>query len=157
MEGMTAGAAIARLPLCDVGSAAPTIPRARLVRSQLEVVRRRLDAYNRRDLAALCELSHPHVEVDWSASRGPNAGVYRGIDAMLDFYEDWFSTFREVDVAPERMLADGSSVVVPNLARMRGRYGIEVVARSVLVYTVSGLTVTSMSMRQVDGAARLAA
>jgi ketosteroid isomerase-like protein len=157
MEGTTASAATARLRLCDVGSAAPAVPRAPLVRAQLEVVRHRLDAYKRRDLVTLCELTHPRVEVDWSASRGPHAGVYCGIDALIGFYEDWFSTFGEIDIAPERMLADGRSVVVPNVARMRGRYGIEVVARSVLLYTVSGRTVTSVSLRQVDGAARLAA
>jgi hypothetical protein len=52
----------------------------------VEIVRRSIDAYNRRDLEALRLLDDPNVEVDWSVSRGVEAGVYQGIDAVQRFY-----------------------------------------------------------------------
>jgi hypothetical protein len=49
----------------------------------VEIAERTLDAFNRRDLAALRSLNDRHAEFDWSASLGPEAGVYRGIDAVM--------------------------------------------------------------------------
>jgi ketosteroid isomerase-like protein len=46
----------------------------------IDVVRRSLDAYSRRDLKTMRVLNDPDVELDWSASRGALAGVYRGLD-----------------------------------------------------------------------------
>jgi hypothetical protein len=42
------------------------------------IVRSQIEAFNRRDMEAWNVLSHPDVEVDWSVSRGLEAGVYRG-------------------------------------------------------------------------------
>jgi len=36
----------------------------------VEVVRRAIGAYNRRDFETIRALDHPEVELDWSASRG---------------------------------------------------------------------------------------
>jgi ketosteroid isomerase-like protein len=44
----------------------------------VEMARRSLVAFNRRDFEALRTLNNPDVELDWSASRGLEAGVYRG-------------------------------------------------------------------------------
>ena len=51
----------------------------------VEIVQRHTAAYNRRDVEALRELSHRGMEVDWSASRGLEAGVYRGLEEVLRF------------------------------------------------------------------------
>ena len=105
---------------------------------KVEVVRRAIAAYNRRDFEAMGALNHPDVEVDWSASRGLQAGVYQGWEAVMRFYQNFLETFQEVAIEPDRLIESGDSVVVPNSARVRGRDGIETVARSALVFEVRG-------------------
>ena len=100
----------------------------------VDLVRRSIDAYNRRDFETLEQLNHPEVEVDWSASRGLQAGVYRGREEVLAFYNSFLGTFDEVKLEPERFIESGDSVVVPNSAQIRGRDGIETSARSALVF-----------------------
>jgi ketosteroid isomerase-like protein len=106
----------------------------------VELVRRAIAAYNRRDFEAMRALNHPDVELDWSASRGLEAGVYQGPEDVMRFYQNFLGTFEEVTMEPERFIESGDSVVVPNTAQIRGRDGIETVARSALVFELrSGL------------------
>jgi ketosteroid isomerase-like protein len=100
----------------------------------VEIVRASLDAYNRRDFDALRSLSRPDLVVDWTESMGLEARLYHGIDETLRFYEGFFETFAEVRLEPDRYIEGDDTVVVPNSARMRGRDGIETVARSTLVF-----------------------
>ena len=102
-------------------------------KGKVEIVRAAIDVFNRRDLETWAALSHPDVEVDWSASRGLEAGVYRGREETASFLRT-FETFESVIVEPERFIDAGESVVVPNTSRFQGRDGIETVARSALVY-----------------------
>jgi ketosteroid isomerase-like protein len=102
----------------------------------VEIVRAALDAYARRDFGGMRALNHPDMELDWSASRGLLAGVYRGLDEVFGFYRDYFATFEEVVIEPERFIESGDSVIVPNTAQVRGRDGIETGARSALVFEV---------------------
>jgi ketosteroid isomerase-like protein len=85
----------------------------------VDVVRRAIDAYNRRDLQAMKAEAHSDVEVDWSASRGLEAGVYRGFEETDAFYENWFDMF-ETRLEPERLIESGDRVLVPNTAVTRG-------------------------------------
>jgi ketosteroid isomerase-like protein len=114
----------------------------------VEVARRALDAFGRRDVEALRALHHPEVEMDWSASAGVEAGVYRGIDAFLRFWMSFFDAFEEISVDPERFIDAGESVVVPNTGRFRGRDGVEVLARSALVYTIRSGEITRLRLYQ---------
>jgi ketosteroid isomerase-like protein len=102
----------------------------------VKLVRKTLDAYARRDVDALRKLADPDVELDWSASRAWLAGVYRGFNETLRFYEDYFEAFDEIVIEPDRFIDLGDSVVVPNVAHQLGRHGNEVSARSTLVFTV---------------------
>jgi ketosteroid isomerase-like protein len=102
----------------------------------VKLVRKALDAYTQRDVEALRTLAHPDMELDWSASRGWLADVYRGVDEVLRFYEGYFEAFDFIEIKPDRLIVAGDSVVVPNVAHQRGRDGIEVSARSTLVFTV---------------------
>jgi ketosteroid isomerase-like protein len=107
-----------------------------------EVVRSAISAYNRRDFEALRTIHHPEVELDWSASRGLQAGVYRGWGEVMRFFQDFQAMFDRVHVEPHRFIEHGDSVVVPNAAQMRGRDGIETVARSAFVFEIrDGLVV----------------
>ena len=114
----------------------------------VEIVQRSIAAYNRRDFEALRELSHAKMEVDWSASRGLEAGVYRGLEEVLGFYRNFLDMFEQVDVQPTRFIKSGESVVVPNTAYIRGRDGIEAVARSALIFEVRGGAVARICLYQ---------
>ncbi len=103
----------------------------------VEIARRAIDAYNRRDLDALRSVNDPDVEFDWSSSLGPEAGIYRGIDAVLRLHAAYFDAFTEITIEPECFIDAGEAVVVPNGSRSRGRDGIEVHTRDVaFVFTI---------------------
>src|SRR4051794_22411922 len=85
-------------------------------RENVEIVRRSLDAYSRRDIDALRTLNHPGLELDWSASGGSLAGVYRGIDEALRFYTEYYETFESTVIEPDRLVETGDLIVVPNVA-----------------------------------------
>jgi uncharacterized protein len=102
----------------------------------VDVVHRSIAAFNRRDFEALRVLYHPDARVDWSSSRGLQAGIYQGLEEVLGFYRSFLEMFEQVDIEPDRFIESGDSVVVPNTAQIRGRDGIETIARSAFVYEV---------------------
>lgn len=102
----------------------------------LELVKKSLDAYERRDVEALRALNDPEMVLDWSRSKGWLADVYRGFDEALRFYAGYFEAFQAITIEPERFIEVGEQVVVPNVAHQRGRDGIEVSARATFVFTI---------------------
>jgi len=102
----------------------------------VEIVRRSLEAFARRDVEALRSLNDPGMELDWSESKGWLAGIYRGFDEALRFYEGYFQAFEATVIEPDHFIETGESVVVPNVAKQRGRDGIEVSARGTFVFTL---------------------
>ena len=114
----------------------------------VEVVRRYNDAWNRRDLTTWLAGFSSGAEIDWSRSRGPLRGVYRGRSEHEAFWDGFWSTFEDVQVEYHGFSEIGSEVVVPNTAHIRGRQGIEVVARSTFVYTVENGQITRFRMFQ---------
>lgn len=109
---------------------------AAMSQENLEVVRRAIDAFNRGDLDGFSREADPDIEVDWSRSRGLEAGVYRGDDAAQSFVRTFFDVFEEVTVMPEELIEVGDHVVIANRVRLRGRDGIEVQTRSGQVVTL---------------------
>ena len=79
---------------------------------------------------------HPDAELDWSRSRGPLKGVYRSHEKREVFWDAFWATFEDVQVEMHGFTEVGSAVVVPNTAHLRGRDGIEVIARSTFVFRV---------------------
>jgi ketosteroid isomerase-like protein len=122
---------------------------------QLEVVRRALDAWNRRDLDGALAQLHDDCELDWSQSRGPQRGIYRGIEQIRSFYEEWLSIFDEVDIRAAEFIESQSNVVVPNRGRARGREGVTVEATSTQVFTLRGAKIARIRLYQ-DKASALA-
>jgi uncharacterized protein len=116
--------------------------------ASIEVIRRALDAFNRRDLEAIRALHDNDVRVDWSASRGLEAGVYTGLSEVVGFFRTFFDTFDAIRVEPEEFIESGQLIVVPNCAHMRGRDGIETIARSALVFEVRGGRVARLCLYQ---------
>ena len=114
----------------------------------VEIVRRHNKAWNRRDLTAWLALFSSDAEIDWSRSRGPLKGVYRGPGEFEVFWAAFWSTFEDVHVEMHGFTEAGSEIVVPNTGHIRGRQGIEVVARSTFVFTVESERITHLRMFQ---------
>ena len=114
----------------------------------VETVRRHTEAWNRRDLTTWLALFHRDGELDWSRSRGPLKGVYRGEGELEVFWDAFWSTFEDIQVEVHGFTEVGSKVVVPNTAHLRGREGIEVIARSAFVFTVENGLITRQRMFQ---------
>jgi ketosteroid isomerase-like protein len=103
----------------------------------VELVRRAIDAYNRREVGTLQALNHPDIGIDWSASVGPHPQIYRGQEEAADVYDNLFDIFKRSHLIPERFIEAGDAVVVPYSAEVRGRDGIRTVARSTLVHEMA--------------------
>jgi len=116
----------------------------------VELVRRGFDAYNRRDLAGLLENWAPDAVVDWSRSRGFDAGVFRGHDAIRAHWQRLLESFDDVRIEvvdPIEEVEDGL-LVVENLGYLRGRDGIEVQTRSALLITIRDGQTASFTLYQ---------
>ena len=123
----------------------------------VELVRRGIEAFNRRDLRASLALWSDDAEVDWSRSNGPLKGVYRGHRGLESFWHEFWSTFESVEIEAHGFRQTDSQVVVPNTAYMRGRDGIEVVAKSAFVFTLEHGLTTRLQMFQEQAEALEAA
>jgi ketosteroid isomerase-like protein len=114
----------------------------------VEVVRQAVGAWNRRDLKAWLDLFHPEAELDWSRSRGPLMGVYRGHAGLRSLWDEYWTTFEAVQIEAHDFMDEGSEIVVPNTGHMRARQDIEVVARSTFVFTLENGQITRFRMFQ---------
>ena len=123
----------------------------------LEMVRRNLEAFNRCDLTTWLASFSPDAEIDWSRARALFKGVYRGRAKQEEFWNEFWSTFENVQVEYHGFTEVGNAGFVPNTAYMRGRQGIEVVARSTFLITVDGRRITHFRLFQEEAEALKAA
>jgi ketosteroid isomerase-like protein len=114
----------------------------------VDTVRRHCEEWNQRDLKAWLASFHPGAEIDWSRSRGPLKGVYRGHGELEVFWDAFWTTFEDIQVEMHSFAEAGSEVVVPNTGHLRGRQGIEVIARSTFVFTVVKVQITRLRLFQ---------
>ena len=113
----------------------------------VELVRRSTDAYNRRDLDGILENWAADAVVDWSNSRGLEAGVYRGHDEIRAFAQRFFAAWDEVRFEIDDPIeVEDDLLVVENVAYLRGRDGIETEARSAWVITFRQAQQTSLRL-----------
>ena len=113
----------------------------------MEIVRAAIAAFNRRDLEGWDKLSHPDAEVDWSESRGLEAGIYRGRAETHGFMQT-FEIFERVVIGADQLIDAGDAVVVRNTSRFTGREGIETIARSAFVYELRGGRIVRIRLYQ---------
>ena len=114
----------------------------------VEVVWRHIEAWNRSDLTTWLATFRSDAEIDWSRSRALYKGVYRGHGELEAFWEEFWSTFEAIELEVHDLTEAGSDVVLWNTGRMRGRDGIEVTARSALVFTVENGEITRLRLFQ---------
>ena len=115
----------------------------------VEIVRRATDAYNRGDLDGILENWAPDAVLDWSNSRGLEAGVYRGHGEIRAFTERFLSAFDEVRLDIEDPVeVEEDLLIVENVTYLRGRDGIEVQARSAWLIRFREGEQTSLTLYQ---------
>jgi ketosteroid isomerase-like protein len=116
----------------------------------IAVVRQALDALNRRDEDAFLERVDPDVITDWSRAIGPERGIFRGCDEVIEFLRSWWAAFEESALIEDEVIDAGDQVVVAFHGRQRGRgSGAVVEGRgSVLVWGLREGTVVSVTLYQ---------
>jgi ketosteroid isomerase-like protein len=90
----------------------------------VELVRRAIEAFNRRGVESLISggFYSPEIVFDLSSAGIPGAGVYHGLDEVRAFFEeDWFGAFpfEEWEIDVEELIDNGDQVIV--MTRQRGR------------------------------------
>jgi ketosteroid isomerase-like protein len=99
-------------------------------KANVEIVKRGIDAFNRRDVDALDDLTTPDFE--WfpalpSAVEGERFSGYRGREGIETYFEDVRSTWEGLRVLGNEFRDLGDSVLVLGRAEGRGRgSGVEV-------------------------------
>jgi ketosteroid isomerase-like protein len=115
----------------------------------VEIVRRSTEAYNRRDLDGIVEHWAPDAVLDWSNSRGPEAGVYRGHDEIRAFTQEFQAAWDDVRLELDDPIeVEDDLLVVGNVTYLRGRDGIEIEARSAWVLRFRDGRQTSLTLYQ---------
>ena len=93
------------------------------------------------------DLVAPEFVLDFSRSVGLSPGVF-GLDQIRrlteEFREDWESAWLE----PHEFIEAGDLVVVPGTQHVKGRGGIEVVARGAFVWTIRNGAIERVTMYQ---------
>lgn len=106
----------------------------------VEIVRRGVAAFNRRDLDALFSITADDAVFDWSRSIGPQRGVLRGTSEARVWLERFLDAWDEFTWNPEEIVPLGPGhVLLVNHVRGRGKgSGVEVNARGAQVWRIAG-------------------
>ena len=96
----------------------------------LEIVRRLLDAVDRRDTPTVLALYDPSVEMDFSHSPFADftsQGHYHGLDDVRSAFRDWYDAWENVETDVDELIDAGEHVISVFNYRGRGRRsGVEV-------------------------------
>jgi ketosteroid isomerase-like protein len=115
----------------------------------IEHVRRASEAYKRGDLDGILESWAPDAVLDWSNSRGFDAGVFRGHAEVRVFWQRLLEAFDDVRIElGDPVEVEDGLLIVENEAHLRGRDGIEVRARSAWLITMRDGKTTSLTLYQ---------
>ena len=116
----------------------------------MEIVRQGFAAYNRGDLDGALETWATDAVVDWSNSRGLEAGVFRGHDEIRASMERFIGTFESarMELLGDPIEVEDGLVIAENVAYLQGRDGIEVQARSAFLIRIRDGQQTSLTLYQ---------
>jgi ketosteroid isomerase-like protein len=113
----------------------------------VEIVKARIDAYNREDWDAFFKDPAPGFELDFSRAVGPWRGVF-GPDQARQVMREIRETFQSARLEPHEFIEAGDLVVVPWAMHGRGRDGIELVARFTFVFTIRNGAIERITLYQ---------
>jgi ketosteroid isomerase-like protein len=104
----------------------------------VEIVRRIIDAINRGDIDTAVEAVSQDCEANWSNSRGPLSGIYRGRDQTREFLNSFLEAWESLRWEPEELIElEDDRVLTVSQFRMRGHgSGVEVTARGASIWTI---------------------
>jgi ketosteroid isomerase-like protein len=109
-------------------------------RENVEIVRRAAEEYNRAGVEALHDFLHPDVEFT-DDPRFPEAGVYRGREAVEAYFEEFLQQMAGHVLEVEEIVDAGDDVVAVVRERARGTSSdAEVEWRAAFVWTMRGGT-----------------
>jgi ketosteroid isomerase-like protein len=103
-----------------------------------DLVRRFHQGWISEDLGLVLETIHPEMEFDWTESRAPFRGVYRGADGMRRYWDEVQEAWERFRPELDEVIDCGSGrVVTPSTVRGRARSsGIEIEARGAMLWVV---------------------
>jgi ketosteroid isomerase-like protein len=103
------------------------------------LVREAFEAFARRDLAALVDLTDPEVELFAPTGLLANEGrCYRGHDGIARYLYDVDRVWARLDVVPEKFREVGNHVVATGRVRAQARDGLEVDNPAAWVWELRG-------------------
>lgn len=130
-----------------------------MAQANVELVRRTIDLFNRKEIARALDAVHDDFELDWSNSIGPLKGVYKGRKGALELWESFLDAWDEVRWDPREIIEVGEDrVIVVNHVRMRGGgSGVDVDATGVQLWTITDGKGRSVKLYQSKSEALAAA
>jgi ketosteroid isomerase-like protein len=103
--------------------------------AQIELIKRIFAAGARHELDEILELAQPDVVADWSRSRGPFSGVYRGREAVRDFFAGVVEVWTDLEYFHDEFIPVENCMVRVGGMRARGHgSGVEISARGAQVF-----------------------
>jgi ketosteroid isomerase-like protein len=120
----------------------------------VKVVRTVLDlVFVRRDFDAALRLIDAEGVVDWTDSRAPYSGIYRGHAEIRKAWEAWIDEWGEWNPQiEEAIVVDPDTVVVVTLVHARGTdRGVPVIAHGASVWLVRAGKVVRARLHQSKG------
>jgi ketosteroid isomerase-like protein len=86
----------------------------------MELVHRFYASWSDRNIDAIMEFVAPDVEFDWTESRSPYQGIYRGRDGIMRFWRDQAEAWEEFRIELVEAIECGPGVLVA-VTSVRGR------------------------------------
>ena len=117
---------------------------------RVAILRKYFDAWDSARFEPSVEDVDPSVEIDWSESKAPYGGTYYGHAGWRQLFSEIRQVFDDAWVEAHDYVESGPYVAVRNTARMRGREGIEVIARSTIVFTFREDVIVAARLYQED-------
>lgn len=87
----------------------------------VKVVRRWIEAYNRRDIEGLLELSDPDIEFRSIFAGIESGGAFRGSTGVYEYFEAIEDAYESFQTLPDEYLDAGAGVVILSQAVWTGR------------------------------------
>jgi ketosteroid isomerase-like protein len=130
-----------------------------MAQDNVELVRRIIELFNRKDIARVMDAVADDFELDWSNSIGPLKGVYKGREGALELWESFLDAWDEIRWDPQEIIeVDEARVILVNHVRMRGGgSGVDVEATAAQLWTITDGKGRSVKLYQSKAEALAAA
>jgi ketosteroid isomerase-like protein len=109
-----------------------------MAQENIELIRRTIDFFNRKEIDRALDAMDENLEMDWSNSIGPLKGTYIGRTGVVELWQSFLEAWDEVRWDPQEFIeVDENRVIVVYQLQMRGsRSGIEIDATSAQLWTI---------------------